>query len=52
MLPEEIASLRVEGIPVAGSRVNVLIENSNVEVTGLPRHIELIETSRDPHTTL
>jgi glycogen debranching enzyme len=52
MIPEEIDSLRVEGIPIAGSRIDVHIENGNVEVTGLPKHIELIEIPKQPHTTL
>jgi glycogen debranching enzyme len=52
MIPEEIGSLRVEGIPLAGARVNVQIENGNVEVTGLPAQIELMETPRHPHTAL
>jgi hypothetical protein len=52
MIPEEIGSLRVEGIPLAGARINVQIENGNVEVTGLPAQIELMETPRHPHTAL
>ncbi|MGH3732601.1 MAG: amylo-alpha-1,6-glucosidase [Acidimicrobiales bacterium] len=52
MIPGEIGSLRVEGIPLAGSRITVEIENGNVEVSGLPEHIELIETPRHPHTAL
>ena len=52
MIPEAIGSLRVEGIPLAGSKVDVQIEDGHVEVTGLPKHIELIGTPRHPHTAL
>jgi glycogen debranching enzyme len=50
MVPPEIGSLRVEGIPLAGARVNVEIDDGSVTVEGLPEHIELIETPRHPFT--
>jgi hypothetical protein len=52
MIPEEIGSLCVEGIPLAGTRVDVQVDHGVVEVSGLPPHIELIPTPRPPHPSL
>jgi glycogen debranching enzyme len=52
MVPPEIGSLKVEGIPLAGSRVDVEVENGSVRVEGLPEGIELIETPRHPATAV
>ena len=52
MIPEEIGSLRVEGIPLAGARVDVQVDHGVVEVSGLPSHIELLRSPRHPTTSL
>src|SRR5579875_131308 len=51
-LPERRKRLKVEGIPLAGSRVTVEIEGDEVEVRGLPSHIELIDEPRHPSTAV
>jgi len=51
-VPPEIRHLRVEGIPLAGSRVDVEYDNGTVQVDGLPPGIELIERPRDPSTAV
>jgi glycogen debranching enzyme len=52
MVPPEIGALRVEGIPLAGSRVNVEVVDGRVTVEGLPDGIELINTPRHPATAI
>jgi len=52
MVPPEIGKLRVEGIPLAGSRVNVDVTDGTVTVEGLPEGIELMETPRHPATAV
>ena len=52
MVPPEIGSLRVEGIPLAGARINVEVVDGAVTVEGLPEGIELIETPRHPSTAV
>jgi len=52
MVPPEIGRLRVEGIPLAGSRVNVEVVDGRVTVEGLPDGIELVETPRHPLTAV
>jgi glycogen debranching enzyme len=52
MVPPEIGSLRVEGIPLAGSRVDVEVVDGSVTVEGLPEGIELIQTPRHPVTAV
>jgi glycogen debranching enzyme len=52
MIPEEIGSLRVEGIPLAGARVDIQVDHGVVEVSGLPSHIELIASPRPAHPPL
>ncbi|MHB8594826.1 MAG: amylo-alpha-1,6-glucosidase, partial [Acidimicrobiales bacterium] len=42
--------LKVEGIPLAGSRVTVEVEGDDVEVSGLPPEIELVAEPRHPAT--
>ncbi|MHB8681632.1 MAG: amylo-alpha-1,6-glucosidase [Acidimicrobiales bacterium] len=42
--------LKVEGIPLAGSRVTVEVDGEDVSVTGLPPEIELVEAPRHPAT--
>ncbi|HLI72961.1 MAG TPA: glycogen debranching N-terminal domain-containing protein [Acidimicrobiales bacterium] len=49
-LPEGIKRLKVEGIPLAGSRVSVEVEGDDVEISGLPPDIELITEPREPAT--
>jgi glycogen debranching enzyme len=54
-LPEEIGYLKVEGIPLAGSRVTVEVGSEvpgGVVVTGLPKEIELIREPRRPSTAI
>lgn len=53
MVPPEIGALRVEGIPLAGSRVDVdVAADGTVAVSGLPEGIELVETPRHPVTAV
>ena len=52
MVPPEIGSLRVEGIPLAGARVDVKVADGSVTVEGLPEGIELIQTPRHPATAV
>jgi glycogen debranching enzyme len=42
--------LKVEGIPLAGSRVTVEVEGDDVEVQGLPPDVELVSEPRHPAT--
>jgi glycogen debranching enzyme len=49
-LPEEIGYLRVEHIPLAGSRVTVEVDHGQVTVEGVPEGIELVTTPRKPLT--
>jgi hypothetical protein len=42
--------LRVDRIPLAGSRVSVEVEGESVSVTGLPADLELVEAPRHPLT--
>ena len=52
MVPPEIGALRIEGIPLAGARLDVEIENGSVRVSGLPDSIELIDQPRHPATAV
>jgi glycogen debranching enzyme len=49
-LPEQIGRLRVDRIPLAGSRVSVEVEGDQVSVTGLPEGLELVDAPRHPLT--
>jgi glycogen debranching enzyme len=54
-LPETIGYLKVEGIPLAGSRVTVEVGSGvtgGVSITGLPPEIEVIREPRRPSTAL
>jgi glycogen debranching enzyme len=52
-VPESIGELRVEGIPLAGSRVDVEVSaDGTVTVDGLPEGIELVDRPRDPVTAV
>jgi glycogen debranching enzyme len=54
-LPEEISYLKVEGIPLAGSRVTIEVGSEvsgGVAVSGLPPEIELIREPRRPSTAV
>jgi glycogen debranching enzyme len=54
-LPEELGYLKVEGIPLAGSRVTIEVGSEvpgGVAVTGLPSSIELIREPRRPSTAV
>ncbi len=52
MVPEAIGRLRVEGIPLAGARIDVEVDGDDVTVEGLPDGIELIDIPRHPVTAL
>jgi glycogen debranching enzyme len=47
-LPEEVGWVRVERIPLAGSRVNIEVRGGEVTVEGLPRDVELVQHPRSP----
>jgi glycogen debranching enzyme len=50
-LPSWIGRLRVDGIPLAGSRVSVVVdEDGGVSVDGLPPHVDLSGEPRHPLT--
>ena len=51
-IPEEIGSLLVEGVPLAGARVDIEVDRGAVRVRGLPAGIELIEAPRHPATAV
>jgi glycogen debranching enzyme len=52
VLPEGIHYLKVERIPLAGSRVTVEVEGDHFEVSGLPRDVELVSAPRHPSTAV
>jgi glycogen debranching enzyme len=52
MVPPEIGALRVEGIPLAGARVNVEVDGGSVTVEGMPEGIELVGSPRRPGTAV
>ncbi len=52
MVPPEIGRLRVEGIPLAGSRVDVEVVDGVVSVEGMPAGIELVDKPRHPLTAV
>ena len=49
-LPAAIGRLRVDRIPLAGSRVSVEVVDGETKVEGLPPELELIPEPRDPLT--
>lgn len=52
-VPEAIGPLRVEGIPLAGARVDVeVFADGGVSIEGLPEGIELVERPREPGTAV
>jgi glycogen debranching enzyme len=54
-LPEAIGYLKVEGIPLAGSRVTIEVGSEvdgGVRIVGLPAEIELIREPRRPSTAV
>jgi len=50
VLPPPITRLRVDRIPLAGSRVTVEVDSQGVCVEGLPAGIDLVQSPRDPLT--
>ncbi|MHB8220277.1 MAG: amylo-alpha-1,6-glucosidase [Acidimicrobiales bacterium] len=52
MVPEAFGSLRVEGIPLAGARVDVEVVDGTVKVDGMPEGIELVRSPRHPVTAV
>lgn len=52
MLPEQIGRLRVEGIPLAGTRVSIEVEGDSVSIDGLPEGIQLMREPRNPASAL
>ncbi len=54
-LPDEIGYLKVDGIPLAGSRVTIEVGSEvpgGVSISGLPPEIELIREPRRPSTAI
>lgn len=47
-LPEEIRRLEVGAVPVAGARVDIVVEGDSVEVRGLPDGLKLVQEPRGP----
>ncbi len=52
VLPDGITRLRIEGIPLAGSRVTVDVDGPDVVVEGLPADVELLREPRHPSTAV
>jgi glycogen debranching enzyme len=50
-LPDEFGMLRVSGLPLAGTRLDVDVRRGRVRVTGLPPGIELVTELRSPETS-
>jgi hypothetical protein len=50
ILPESVTFLRVDRIPLAGSRVSVSVRDNVVEIDGLPPEIEVMRSPRLPLT--
>ena len=51
VLPERLGAMHVQRIPLAGSRVSVMVEaDGSFKIEGLPDGIELVERPRDPLT--
>ena len=48
LLPEGMKRLKVEGIPLAGSRVSVEVEGDDVQIEGLPTTLELVARTPRP----
>ena len=51
-LPDGMKHLKVEGIPLAGSRVTVEVDGDDVDVQGLPPEVELVTEPRHPATAV
>jgi len=50
VLPPPISRLKVDRIPLAGSRVTVEVDSQGVRVEGLAAGIDLVQSPRDPLT--
>jgi glycogen debranching enzyme len=46
--PVEMESLRISGLPLAGSRIMIEVDDQGVSVTGLPKGIKVINEPRSP----
>ena len=51
-LPEWLTELRIDGIPLRGRRLNVIVEPGSVRVDGLSEDITLYRQPREPLTSL
>ncbi|MDA8379842.1 MAG: trehalase family glycosidase [Actinomycetota bacterium] len=51
-LPEGIERLRIEGVPLAGARLDIEVSGGKTTVEGLPQGIELVSEPRRPLTAL
>jgi len=52
VLPEGVRRLAVRGIPLGGARVDVVVEDGTVEVTGAPPELEIVRAPRQPATAV
>jgi len=52
LLPEGMSRLRVDGIPLAGSRVSVEVDGDSTKIEGIPPQIELVTEPRHPSTSV
>jgi glycogen debranching enzyme len=52
VLPEGMKRLKVEGIPLAGSRVSVEVDGDDLNIEGVPPSLELITEPRHPSTAV
>jgi glycogen debranching enzyme len=46
VIPEELGDLRVENVPLAGSRLTIEVSGGDVKVSGLPAGMELVREPR------
>jgi hypothetical protein len=46
MLTSELADLRLDNVPLAGSRISMSVSNHEVAVTGMPPGLEVVRKPR------
>jgi glycogen debranching enzyme len=52
MIPSEFGDIRIEGIPLAGTTIDVEVSAGSVRVEGLPTELELVQAPRRPATAV
>jgi glycogen debranching enzyme len=49
-LPASMRHVRIDNVPLAGSRVSIAVDDDRVQLLGLPADIEIVRRGRDPLT--